>query len=193
MHVIFKASVPWIVSLFSFPVETIGRTSLLIKNKKDRSEDPDSDPKSPPPEPEVLWRFAHLWFQQLLGMAHLLASDSIDLMKAMEEMVDSGSYNLAISFVYGLAFNKKDNAVRYIADSVRGQIKQKTEKTQRKIREVLQSIALVGELWYFFPPGTLIVRKFSDVWSIVIMFSRLLLLVEDISDKTQGLNFQRET
>ena len=83
-------------------------------------------------------------------MAHLLTSDDIDLMKAMEEMVDSGSYNLAISFVYGLAFNKEDNAVRYIADSVHGQIKQKTLKTKSKIREVLQSIALVGELWYFF-------------------------------------------
>ena len=94
-----------------------------------------------PGETDVLSQFLHLSIQEFLAMAGLLKQDLSTLRDSMTWLVASEQFNMALLFIYGLAFNESNDAVRKISDAVTG----KSEKPER-VQDILKQVLMVSDL-----------------------------------------------
>ena len=81
-------------------------------------------------EPQVLSQFVHLSIQELLAMAGLLKESPNQVKQTLTQLTKSGQFNMALLFLYGLAFNSNNETVREISTAVGGQLAQREELQQ---------------------------------------------------------------
>ena len=88
----------------------------------------------------VLSQFEHLSIQEFLAMAGLLLHSPEQVKKTLKQLSQSEQFGMAFLFLYGLAFNKQDGAVREIS----GAIVRTSEEKLQEIIDVLKENAVVG-------------------------------------------------
>ena len=81
-------------------------------------------------EHQVLSQFVHLSIQEFLAMAGLLKESPDQVRKTLTQLTKSGQFNMALLFLYGLAFNSNNETVREISTAVGGQLPQRKELQQ---------------------------------------------------------------
>ena len=87
-------------------------------------------------EPQVLSQFVHLNIQEFLAMAGLLKESPDQVRKTLTQLTKSEQVNMALLFLYGLAFNSDDETVRDISTAVGGQLPQRKELHQLLLEAV---------------------------------------------------------
>ena len=87
-------------------------------------------------EPQVLSQFVHLSIQEFLAMAGLLKESPDQVRKTLKRLAKSEQFNMALLFLYGLAFNSNNETVREISTAVGGQLPQRKELQQLLLEAV---------------------------------------------------------
>ena len=78
------------------------------------------------PDPEepngskVVSQFVHLSIQEFMAMSSLLTQDRQKIDEVLKERSKSGHFNMALLFLYGLAFNEENGPIKLISTNVTG-------------------------------------------------------------------------
>ena len=87
-------------------------------------------------EPEVLSQFLHLSIQEFLAMAGLLKETPDKVSQTLTQLTKSEQFNMALLFLYGLAFSSDSETIRGISDAVGRTFAQRKELQQLLLEAV---------------------------------------------------------
>ena len=89
-----------------------------------------------PQDKKILWQFVHLSLQEFLAMAGLLneSPEKIApvLTRTMTQLSRTGQYNMALLFLYGMAFDEGNSPITNISKAVN-----QSSTHQRDVRQIL--------------------------------------------------------
>ena len=97
--------------LFPISVEGIAESGLLMQTRIPNPERPE--------EMQILNQFVHLSIQEFLAMQGLLQEHPGKVKKVLQQLSRTGQFNMALLFLFGLAFDKRKSSFRHMPDSSR--------------------------------------------------------------------------
>ena len=89
-----------------------------------------------PVEKRVLTQFVHLSIQECLAMAGLLQEPHEKVKDTIRQLAGSQQYNMALLFVYGLAFDVDDGPISELASVMKGLSENRIQMKEVLLKEV---------------------------------------------------------
>ena len=81
-----------------------------------------------PKQKQVLSQFVHLSIQEFLAMGRLMTLNVNTLEKSLKDLVESEQYNMALLFIYGMAFNSQHKEINILSNAVSGSTSQNADR-----------------------------------------------------------------
>ena len=101
------------------------------------------DPQNPD-SVQVLSQFAHLSIQELLAMAGLLKQSSEHIEVTVKQLCSSEQFNMALLFLYGLAFNNTNETIQKLCEKV-GLTAEQRHQAHSILKEAAPVSVLIGQ------------------------------------------------